>query len=67
MCVCFFYDFIGSFIIFKKFVHACHFFLSNLDFVESLGVFAVIYPFERVFGFWYVDLNVWELSPKILL
>ena len=51
VCFFFFYDFMCSFIIFKKFVHACHFFLSNLDFVESLGVFAVIYPLNECLDF----------------
>ena len=38
----FFYDFIGSFIIFFKFIYARHFSLSNLDFVEPFGAFAII-------------------------
>ena len=42
LCEIFFYDFIGSFIILKKFIYARHFSLSNLDFVEPLGAFAII-------------------------
>ena len=42
----------------KKIVYACHFFLSNLDFVEPLGVFSCNLSFEWVLGFWYIDLDV---------
>ena len=47
----FLYDFMWSFIIFKKFLYACQFFLSNMDFVEPLGVFAAIYPLNESFPF----------------
>ena len=51
MCVVFFYDFMWSFIIFLKIIYACHFFFSNLDFVEPLGVFAVICSLTECLAF----------------
>ena len=47
----FFYDFMWSVIILVKFVYTCHFFLSNLDFVEPLGVFAAICPLNECLAF----------------
>ena len=47
----FLYDFMWSFIIIFKFVYACHFFLSNLDFVEPLGVFAAICHLNECLAF----------------
>ena len=35
----------------KKIVYACHFFLSNLDFVEPLGVFSAICPLNECLAF----------------
>ena len=47
----FFYAFMWSFIILKKFVYAFQYFLSNLDFVEPLGVFAATCPLNESLAF----------------
>ena len=35
----------------KKIIYACHFFLSNMDFVEPLGVFVAICPLNECLAF----------------
>ena len=49
----FFYDFIWSFIIIIIIIifYACQFLLSNLDFIEPLGVFAAICPLNEHLAF----------------
>ena len=42
MCVIFFMILYDHLLFLKKFIYARHFSLSNLDFVEPLGAFAII-------------------------
>ena len=47
----FLYDLCDHLLFKKKFVYACQFFLSNLDFIEPLGVFASICPLNESLTF----------------
>ena len=58
MCVIFCMLLCDHSLFLKKFVYACQFFLSNLDFIEPLGVFAATCPLNESLGLRYIDLDV---------
>ena len=51
MCVICFMILSDYLLFLKKFVYSCQFFLSNLNFVEPLGVFAATCPLNESLDF----------------